>query len=40
MLFLLLLKSYYSFDAGGPGRIAFGRIKMLRLKQKVEDRAY
>lgn len=31
---LLLMKSYYSFDAGGLAGIAFKEIEMLKLKQR------
>lgn len=36
----LLIESYYSLDAGGLARVAFGKIEMLKLKQRVEDRIY
>lgn len=37
---LLLIKSYYSFDAGGLAGVVFEGIEMLGLKQKVENRIY
>lgn len=37
---LLLIKSYYAFDAGGLAGVVFEGIEMLKLKQKVENRIY
>lgn len=37
---LLLIKSYYSLDAGGLAGVPLEGIEMLKLKQKVENRIY
>lgn len=37
---LLLIKSYYSSNAGGLAGVAFEGREMLKLKQKVENRIY